>query len=171
MWWLPFLIGQVCSQGWWRPYLSANFSFFKLEKFPWSPSKVEADTFYTFKLKVGSKDTHIIMEALVWSQQSKTGNKKKVQLVCNSAAKRVESCDIACFTTDVQTRLSWVAKRATSLFNSFCSNIAKQVAPFFEALFTVPLDHWFFFCLSRCHCRLALLNFRLSKLYYKHINV
>ena len=37
--WLPFLIGQVCSQVWCRPYFWANFGFFELRTFPWSPSK------------------------------------------------------------------------------------------------------------------------------------
>ena len=37
--------------------------------FPWSQSKVEVDTFYLFKLKVGSNYTYIILEALVWCQQ------------------------------------------------------------------------------------------------------
>ena len=44
--WLPFLIGQVCSQVWCSPYLAANFGFFVLRTFPWSPSKVEVGTFY-----------------------------------------------------------------------------------------------------------------------------
>ena len=38
--WLPSLIGQVCSQVWYSPYLAANFGFFELRTFPWSPSKV-----------------------------------------------------------------------------------------------------------------------------------
>ena len=144
MWWLPFLIGQVCSQGWWRPYLSANFSFFKLEKFPWSPSKVEADTFYTFKLKVGSKDTHIIMEALVWSQQSKTGNKKTCNLFATLLQNELNLAILRVLPLTFKQGCRGWQNAQTSLCNSFCSNIAKQVAPFFEARFTVPLDHWFF---------------------------
>ena len=31
--------------------------FFESRTFPWSPSKVEVRTFYSFKLKVGSKYT------------------------------------------------------------------------------------------------------------------
>ena len=50
-------------------YLAANFGFFELRTFPWSQSKVEVDTFYLFKLKVGSNYTYIILEALVWCQQ------------------------------------------------------------------------------------------------------
>ena len=33
----------------------------------------------------------------------------------------------------------WVVKRTTSLINSFCSNVARQVARIFVARFTVPL--------------------------------
>ena len=62
--WFPFLIGQVCSQVWRRPYLRANFGFFELRTFPWSPSKLEVGTFHPFTLKVGSKYTYIILEAL-----------------------------------------------------------------------------------------------------------
>ena len=68
--WRPFLIGLVCSQVWCSPHLAANFGFFELRTFPWSPSKVEVGTFYPFTLKVGSKYTYIIREALVWSQQT-----------------------------------------------------------------------------------------------------
>ena len=51
--------------------------------------------------------------------------------------------DVTRFTTHVETHLvtnevsnvfAWVVKRATSLFNSFCSNVAKQVACFFFLL-------------------------------------
>ena len=41
------LKGGACS-----PYLAANFGFFELRTFPWSPSKVE----------VGSKYTYIIIK-------------------------------------------------------------------------------------------------------------
>ena len=68
--WLPFVIGQVCSQVWCSPYLPANFGFFELRTFTRSPSKVELGTFYPFTLKVGSKYTYIILEALVWSQRA-----------------------------------------------------------------------------------------------------
>ena len=44
--WLPFHIGQVCSQAWCRPYLAANFGFFELRTFPWSPSTVGVGTLY-----------------------------------------------------------------------------------------------------------------------------
>ena len=50
--------------------------------------------------------------------------------------------DVARFTTHVQTCLAtnqvvdrWVVKRATSLFNSFCSDVAKQVACFLLPVF------------------------------------
>ena len=59
-----------CFHLWCRPYLVANCDLFKIRTFPWSPSKVELGTFYLFTLKVGSKYTYIILEALVWSQQS-----------------------------------------------------------------------------------------------------
>ena len=62
--WFPFLIGQLCSQVWCRPYLRASFGFFELRTFPWSPSKIEVGTFHPFTLKVGSKYTYIILEAL-----------------------------------------------------------------------------------------------------------
>ena len=92
----------VCSRVWWRPDFKENFGFFEVRKFPWSPSKV--GTFYPFTLKVASKYTYTILEALVWSQQVKRLT-KNVQLVCNNAAKRVEFCDVVCFTTDVRIRL------------------------------------------------------------------
>ena len=57
----PFPIGQVRSQVWCSPYLTANFGFFKLWTFPWSPSKVQVSMFYLFTLKVGSKCTWIIL--------------------------------------------------------------------------------------------------------------
>ena len=34
-----------------------------------------------------------------------------------------------------KTGLMWVVKRATSLFNSFCSNVARQVARFLLPVF------------------------------------
>ena len=40
------------------------------------------------------------------------------------------------FLHDTEVRTS-VVKRETSLFNSFCSNVSKQVACFFVARFTV----------------------------------
>ena len=44
-----------------------------------------------------------------------------------------------------KTGLMWVVKRATPLFNSFCSNVAKQVArfcsPFFRTLRQVTFFH------------------------------
>jgi len=59
----PLPIGQVCSQVWCRPYVAANFGFFELRTFPWSPSKVEVDTFYPFTFKVGYKYTYFILES------------------------------------------------------------------------------------------------------------
>ena len=59
--WLPFLICQVCSQVWCRPYLKKNFGFFELRSFPWSPSEVKVGTFYPFTLKVGFKLTFTIV--------------------------------------------------------------------------------------------------------------
>ena len=38
--WLPFAIGQVYAQVWYRSYLAANLGFFELRTFPWPPSKV-----------------------------------------------------------------------------------------------------------------------------------
>ena len=46
--WLPFPIGQACSQ----VYLTVNFGCFELRMFPWSPSEVEEGIFYPFTLKV-----------------------------------------------------------------------------------------------------------------------
>ena len=43
--WLPFPIGQVCSQAWCRLYLRRTSA-----SFPLSPSKVEVSTFYPFTL-------------------------------------------------------------------------------------------------------------------------
>ena len=34
----------------------------------------------------------------------------------------------------------WPVKRATPLFSSFCSDVAKQVARFFVARFSVPFE-------------------------------
>ena len=62
---LQFLIGQVCSEVWCRPYQAADFTFFELPPFQWSPSKVKVGAFYPFTLKVGSKYTYIILEVLV----------------------------------------------------------------------------------------------------------
>ena len=62
--WLSFLIAQVCSQVWCRPYLAANFGFFEVRRFPWSPSNVEVGTFYPFTFKVGSKNTFIILPSV-----------------------------------------------------------------------------------------------------------
>ena len=90
------------SRVWWRPDFRENFGFFERRKFPWSPSKV--GTFYRFTLKVGSKYTYTILEALVWSQQIKRLT-KNAKHVCNTAAKRVDPCDAVCFTTDVRIRL------------------------------------------------------------------
>ena len=66
--WLPFPIGQVCSQVWCRPYLAANFGFFEFRMFPWSPSKAEVGTFYPFPLKVSPSTPRLFLKALVWSQ-------------------------------------------------------------------------------------------------------
>ena len=67
----------------------------------------------------------------------KNGQQKTCNLFCNIASKRVE------LTTPENTItyhnalcLSlWAVKRATSLFNSFCSNVAKQVARFWLPVF------------------------------------
>ena len=61
--------------------------------------------------------------------------------------------DVARFTTRIKpvlqqirllAGLMWVVKRATSLFNSFCSNVAKQVArfccPFFRTLTSLTVE-------------------------------
>ena len=75
----------------------------------------------------------------------KNGQQKTYNLFCKIAAKCVEYSDIARFTTHVQTPFNnliycktgfmWVVKRATSVFNSFCSNVAKQVARFLLPVF------------------------------------
>ena len=67
--WLPFHIGQVCPQVCCSPYLAANFGFFELRTFPWSPSKVKVGAFYPITPKVSSKISYVILEALVWRQQ------------------------------------------------------------------------------------------------------
>ena len=61
--WRSFPIGQECSQALCRPYLAANFGFFELWTFPWSPSWVDVGAFYLFTLKIGSKYTYIILES------------------------------------------------------------------------------------------------------------
>ena len=63
--WLPFLIGQVCSQVWCRPYFGANFGFseLRIRTFPWSPGIVEVGTFYPLTFKVGSKYPNILRES------------------------------------------------------------------------------------------------------------
>ena len=63
--WLPFLIGQVCSQVWCRPYFGANFGFFELQirTFPWPPGIVEVGTFYPLTFKVISKYPNILRES------------------------------------------------------------------------------------------------------------
>ena len=42
--------------------------------------------------------------------------------------------------TNKVARVFFFGKRVTSLFNSFCSNAAKLVAPFFVARYTIPLE-------------------------------
>ena len=76
---------------------------------------------------------------------SKNGQQKTCNLFCNIAAKRVE---LRCWAFQLppmfkpvnnpiccKTGLMWVVKRATSLFNSFCNNVAKQVARFLLPVF------------------------------------
>ena len=81
----------------------------------------------------------------------KNGQQKASNLSCNIAAKRV---DVDVDVVDVErccafyyhikpvlqqirllTGLMWVEKRATSLFISFCSNVAVQVARFLLPVF------------------------------------
>ena len=61
-------------------------------------------------------------------------------MFCNTAAKRVccafyHPCSNLFNLICCETGLIWVVKRATSLFNSFCSNVAKQVARFLSPVF------------------------------------
>ena len=67
----------VCSQVWCSPYLVENVGFFELRTFPWLPNKVEVGTFYLFTIKVGSKYTFIILEALGWSRWTIEWNELK----------------------------------------------------------------------------------------------
>ena len=73
----------------------------------------------------------------------KTGNKKSATCLATLLQNELYG-DVAQFSTHIKpvlqqirllTGLNEVVKRATSLFNSFCSNVAKQVARF-----SVPLD-------------------------------
>ena len=74
------------------------------------------------------------------------GQQKTSNLSCNNAANELNN-DVALFTTHnkpvlqqirLLTGLNWVIKRTTSLFNLFCSNVAKQVTrfccPFYRSL-------------------------------------
>ena len=67
----------------------------------------------------------------ICSRYGKTGYKKRATSFAILLQKELNS-DVERFTTHVRTFLarfvSWVVKRATSLFNSFCGNVAKQVA-------------------------------------------
>ena len=67
--WLPFLIGQVCSQVWCCPCLAANFGLFELRSFRWSPSNAEVVTFYPFTLKVGFKYTYILHSTVLFKSK------------------------------------------------------------------------------------------------------
>ena len=58
---LPFPIVQVCSQVWCRPYLAANFGFYELRMFPWSPSWSRYILLLPTQSK--SKNTLIILES------------------------------------------------------------------------------------------------------------
>ena len=78
------------------------------------------------------------MSSLTWITGQKIG--REITLVQNEFIS-----DVTSFTTDVQTYLLQVfffagVKHATSLFNSFCSNVAKKRNTFFVARFTVPID-------------------------------
>ena len=65
--WLPFPIGQVSSRVWGRPYLMPHFSFFDLQMFPWSLSKVQLSTFYPSHSKLIPSMLRLCLRALVWS--------------------------------------------------------------------------------------------------------
>ena len=78
------------------------------------------------------------MSSLTWITGQKIG--REITLVQNEF-----TSDVTSFTTDVQTYLLQVffsrgVKHATSLFNSFCSNVGKKSYTFFVARFTVPID-------------------------------
>ena len=71
----------------------------------------------------------------------KNGQQKTGNLFCHSAAKLAMLCVLSLTLKPVsnliccKTGLMWVVKRATSLFNSFCSNVARQVARFMLLVF------------------------------------
>ena len=77
-------------------------------------------------------------------QKRETARKRK-RATCFATLRQNElKSGVVCFTNDVQTcqqpdllqdRLMWVVKRATPIFNSFCSNAAKQVACFLLSVF------------------------------------
>ena len=76
---------------------------------------------------------------------AKTGDKKTCNLFCNIGAKRVERC-CAFYHPRLSLLTSWFVARQVwcgwqnaqprSLFNSFCSNVAKQVARCLLPVFT-----------------------------------
>ena len=80
---------------------------------------------------------------------SKTGSKKRatcfVTFLENELNSDVARCTIHAVTKNQQIRLqgfiSWVVKRATSLFNSFCGKVVKKVASFLFTRLTVPLPN------------------------------
>ena len=77
-------------------------------------------------------------------RDEKTGNKKRATCFATLLQNELNSDDaglqpmfkpvnnLICCKTD----LMWVIKRATSLFNLFCSNVAKQVARFLLPVFS-----------------------------------
>ena len=71
----------------------------------------------------------------------KNGQQKTRNLFCHSAAKLAMLPVLSLTLKPVsnliccKTGLMWVVKRATSLFNSFCSNVARQGARFMLPVF------------------------------------
>ena len=81
---------------------------------------------------------------------NKTGRKKRATCFATFLENELNSADVArctihAGTNNQQIRLqgfiSWVVKRATSLFNSFCGKVAKKVASFLFTRLTVPLPN------------------------------
>ena len=87
--------------------------------------------------------SRVLLDGLQKRETARSLN-ENVQLVLPNLGQNELKSGVACFTIDVQTcqqpdllqdRLMWVVKRATPLFNSFCSNVARQVACFLLRVF------------------------------------
>ena len=83
------------------------------------------------------------IQVLTLLNYSETGDKKRATCFATwleSDVARLPPTFEPSLGTNKVARLFFVGKRVTSLFNSFCSNAAKQVAPFFVARYTIPLE-------------------------------